>query len=284
MRRHIQASLVLAIFAAALCSTVAAAAEELVRFESAPFLMGQIQRRQAIERGESPPPPDTVEVEAYLSKPDGAGPFPAVVYLHGCGGLSKSTRHRIAELMTGWGYVTLAVDSFATRGLKTSCDNYPAARQGDALAALRYLSAQGFVDPQRIAAVGSSQGAITALRLVSSAVNLFAVPDDLKFRAVVAYYPLCNVATEQLSLPTLVLIGELDDWTPAWVCERWMERRTGKGAPVKLVVYPGAYHNFDNPALGDGRQVLRHWLKYDADAAQRCIPEMHEFLVAQFAK
>src|SRR5258707_3911871 len=148
MRRHIQASLALAIFAAALCSCVDDAAEQLGRFESASFLMGQVQRGQAIERGESPPPPDTVEVEAYLSKPDGAGPFPAVVYLHGCGGLSKSTRHRIAELMTGWGYVTLAVDSFATRGLKTSCDNYPASRQGDGLAAFRYLSARPLADPE----------------------------------------------------------------------------------------------------------------------------------------
>jgi dienelactone hydrolase len=186
--------------------------------------------------------------------------------------------------MTGWGYVTLAVDSFATRGIKNDCNGFSSARLGDALAGLQYLSAQGFVDPQRIAMVGSSQGAITALKLVSTRPSLFAFPDDLKFKAVVAYYPQCYVATEQLTLPTIILIGERDDWTPAADCERWMERRAGKGAPVKLVVYPGAYHSFDNPNLGDGRKIFGHWLKYDADATERSVAEMHDFLAAQFAK
>jgi dienelactone hydrolase len=260
----------------------AASSEELVRFESVPFRAGESQQRQAVDRGKTPKPPDTVE--AYLSKPEGGGPFPAVVYLHGCGGLSKSTRDAIAELMTEWGYVTLAVDSFATRGLKHSCDNMMSAREGDALAALRHLSVQGFVDPQRIAVMGSSQGAIVALQLASTRPNFFAVPDDLKFKAVVAYYPECSFATDQLTLPTIILIGELDDWTPAADCERWMARRAGKGAPVRLVVYPGAYHSFDDPNLNDGLRVFGHWLKYDADAAQRSVMEMHDFLAAQFAK
>jgi dienelactone hydrolase len=280
--KHVRASITLTVLATMFCAQTAAAAEQLVRFESVPFRAGEIQQRQELERGKTPKPPDTIE--AYLSKPEGNGPFPAVVYLHGCGGLSRSTRNGVAELMTGWGYVTLAVDSFATRGLKHSCDNLMSVREGDALAALRHLSAQSFVDPQRIAVVGSSQGAIVALQLVSTRPNFFAVPDDLKFKAVVAYYPECTFATEQLTLPTIILIGELDDWTPARDCERWMERRAGKGAPVKLVVYPGAYHGFDNPNWSDGLRVFGHWIKYDADAAQRSVTEMHNFLAAQFAK
>ena len=279
MRRPVMASLAL-IFVAAFCR--APSAEELVRFESVPFRADEIRQRGEIERGKTPKPPDTVE--AYLSKPEGGGPFPAVVYLHGCGGLSKSTRDDIAGLMTGWGYVTLAVDSFATRGLTHSCDNLMSGREGDALAALRHLSALSFVDPQRIAVMGSSQGAIVALQLASTRPNFFAIPDDLKFKAVVAYYPECSFATEELTLPTVILIGELDDWTPAADCERWMARRAGKGAPVRLVVYPGAYHGFDNPNWGDGLRVFGHWIKYDADATQRSVTEMRDFLAAQFAK
>jgi len=280
--KHVNVSVALSVLATIFGAQTAAAAEELIRFESVPLRIGEIEQRAEIERGKAPKPPDTVE--AYLSKPEGGGPFPAIVYLHGCGGLSKSTRDDIATLMTGWGYVTLAVDSFATRGLKDSCYNLPSAREGDALAALRYLSAQGFVDPQRIAAMGSSQGASVALQMVSTRPNFFAVPDDLKFKAVVAYYPLCSDATEQLTRPTLILIGELDDWTPASDCERWMARRTGKGAPVKLVIYPGAYHGFDDPDLVDGLRAFGHWIKYDADATQRSVTEMHDFLAAQFAK
>jgi dienelactone hydrolase len=285
MRKHFPVFLILNILTSIVSAwSVAASAEELVRFDSAPFLLGQIQQRQARERGETPSqPPDTIE--AYLSKPEGNGPFPAVVYLHGCGGLTNYTRHRVADLMTGWGYVVLAVDSFATRGIKHSCDQNMPGRQGDAWGALRYLSSLGFVDPERIAIVGASQGGIVGLQLASTrAVDIFAIPEGPKFRALVAYYPWCSVASEQLTIPALVLIGEVDDWSSASECERWLQRRADRGAPVKLVIYPGAYHDFDNPGLADGRRMYGHWLKYDADAAQRAISEMHDFLQAQFAK
>jgi dienelactone hydrolase len=285
MRKHFPVFLILNILAWIPCAWPAAAMaeEELVKFDSAPFLMGQIQQRQARERGETPTIiADTIE--GYLSKPDGSGPFPAVVYLHGCGGLSQSTRHRVADLMTGWGYVVLAVDSFATRGIKQSCDQMRPNRQGDAWGALSYLSGLGFVDPNRIAIVGSSQGAMVALRIASErSVDIFAVPEQPKFRALVAYYPMCRVASDQLTIPAIVLIGELDDWAPASDCENWMRRRAGKGAPVKLVTYPRAYHAFDVPSLGDGRRMFGHWLKYDADATERSVSEMHDFLQAQFA-
>ena len=88
--------------------------------------------------------------------------------------------------------------------------------QADALGALLYLSKLDFVDPKRIAVVGSSQGGEGALQLASThAVELFAFPDNLKFKAAVAYYPPCSVATDQLTIPTIILIGELDDWAPA---------------------------------------------------------------------
>jgi dienelactone hydrolase len=272
------------VLAIALCGlTVCAQAEQLVKFESAPYIAGQIQQRQAIERGETLAKLSAT-IEGYLSKPDGAGPFPAIIYLHGCSGLSKNTRARVADLMMGWGYVSLAVDSFASRGIKEACNGGMPPRQADALGALRYLSNLSFVDPKRIAVVGSSQGGIVALRLASTNdVKLFDIPDDLKFKAAVAYYPLCGVASQRLSIPTVILIGELDDWTPAKDCEHWMVWRAGKGAPVKLVIYPGAYHAFDVPALRSGIRLFGHWLKYDADAAARSISEMHDFLASQLS-
>jgi dienelactone hydrolase len=277
--------LAVVVLAIALCGLIVRAqAEELVKFDSAPYMVGQIQQRQAIERGETLAKlPATIE--GYLSKPDGNGPFPAVVYLHGCSGLSKNTRARVADLMMGWGYVSLAVDSFASRGIKEACNGGMPPRQADALGALRYLSNLSFVDPKRIAVVGSSQGGIVALRLASTSdVKLFDIPDDLKFKAAVAYYPLCGVASRHLSIPTVIMIGELDDWTPAKDCEHWRVWRAGKGAPVKLVIYPGAYHAFDVPALRGGIRLFGHWLKYDADAAARSISEMHDFLAAQLGK
>jgi dienelactone hydrolase len=270
-----------------LCTNAVTSAQELVRFESAPVRLGQLQQRLARERGEAPKTADTIE--GYLAKPEGDGPFAAIVYLHGCDGLSKDAPKFIAQFMTGLGYVSLAVDSFATRGIKEACTRpLPAltlAREGDALGALSHLSKLPFVDPQRIAVLGGSQGGMVALQLASTKqVEIFDFPRDLKFRAAVAYYPLCGVASEELNVPTLILIGELDDWTPAKDCELWMKRRADRGAPVKLVVYPGAYHAFNVPAFADGREMLGHWLKYDAKAARSAVQEMQSFLTAQFSR
>lgn len=276
---------VCAIVTAAACApnTCARAADELVRFNAAPYIVGQLQQRRAIERGEMAVA-TTEAVEGYLSKPDGDGPFPAVIYLHGCSGLSLAARKRFSELLTGWGYVSLAVDSFATRGMEEACDRPMPDRQADAWGALLYLAKLPFVDRGRIAVVGSSQGGIVALRLASTHdVKLFDIPDGLDLKIAVAFYPRCSVASEQLAIPTLILIGELDDWTPAKNCEQWMALRNGRGAPVRFIVYPGAYHAFDFPGLGGGLWRFGHWLKYDAEAARSATAEMHDFLAAHLS-
>jgi dienelactone hydrolase len=158
-------------------------------------------------------------------------------------------------------------------------------RQADAWGALLYLSKLPFVDRERIAVVGSSQGASTAMRLASTHDGKrFDVPGGLNFNAAVAFYPLCSVASQNLSIPTLILIGELDDWTPAKNCEQWSGRRKQDDVPVKLVVYPGAYHAFDFAGLRDGISRFGHWLKYDAEAARRSTAETHDFLAAHLSK
>jgi len=68
-----------------LCAqTARAPADELVQFDSAAYRVGQLQQRLARERAETMAEVPRTTIEGYLSKPDGSGPFPAVVYLHGC--------------------------------------------------------------------------------------------------------------------------------------------------------------------------------------------------------
>src|SRR3954471_15522789 len=54
-------------------------------------------------------------IQGYLAKPDGAGPFPAVIGLHGCAGMHDTTKQKLAHDLVAWGYVILLVDSYATR-------------------------------------------------------------------------------------------------------------------------------------------------------------------------
>ena len=89
----------------------------------------------------------------------------------------------------------------------------PALRARDAFGAARYLRKQPGVQADRIAVVGFSHGGSTAMRAAQANTN--ANLDIAPFVAAVAYYPGCNTpAQRDVGVPTLVLIGELDDWTP----------------------------------------------------------------------
>src|SRR3989442_2083425 len=60
------------------------------------------------------------QIPVTLSKPDGPGPFPAVVIVHDCSGLgprSSGAPDRWARELLGRGYVVLIPDSFTTRGV-----------------------------------------------------------------------------------------------------------------------------------------------------------------------
>jgi dienelactone hydrolase len=95
---------------------------------------------------------------------------------------------------------------------------------------------------------------------------------------------MCGIMTVDLVRPALILIGERDDWTPARDCELWTKWQAKRGAPIKLVVYPGVYHAFDNSALANGKESFGHWVKYDASAASGSVQEMQSFLASQFSR
>ena len=109
-----------------------------------------------------------------------------------------------------------------------------------------------------------------------------------KFRAAVAFYPPCTPFNDDMTVPVLIMIGELDDWTPARECRNIIEgvdgygiaRQKGGGVPIKLIVYPGAFHAFDAPALKTPVELLGHHLEYNQAAADRAAVALHEFLDA----
>ncbi len=264
----------------ALCHTAHAA--ERVQFESARYQVGPLQRRLALERREPIIPAAPSIIDGFLTRPDGPGPFPAIVHLHGCGGLPDDVKRGANSLssdrLAAWGYVTLVVDSFTTRGINNTCLGELAPRTADAYGALAWLARQPFVDANRIAVIGFSAGGIATLSIAESRdFELFENEGEHGFKAAVAFYPAC-MSDNALKIPTLILTGELDDWTPAAACRATAARRIG-GSPVKLIVYPGAHHAFDTPR--PGRRYFGHWLEYNAAAAGAATEETRRFLAEQ---
>jgi dienelactone hydrolase len=186
------------------------------------------------------PPGRDVAVEMRVVRPEGAGPFPALVWLHGCGGLVRRARHaddwtrRLVRL----GYVVALPDSFSGRGYPSGiCGNGtrvpPEARADDAYAALRHLENRPDVAAGHIGLIGYSHGGWTVHG----------------FAAAIAFYPECAagawVRRYRAVAPLLILSGELDDWTPAAPCQRFAEQAQAHAQAVSIIVYPGAYHSFD---------------------------------------
>jgi dienelactone hydrolase len=224
----------------------------------------------------------------YLTRPDAglsamlgsrsnrAGPHPAVVVLHGCGGFSSHSA-KIADQMGSWGYVALTVDSLGPRRITNHCGGGLFLDQAfDAYAALRYLSQLDFVDPARVAVLGQSMGRSAALYAVDR--DLAAQYFDQRFRAAIAYYPGCGIPAASMTAPTLILIGEADDWNTAERCREMAAHSRPDGATIALRVYEGAYHAFDVAQLKPGIRSLGHWLEYNEPAAGDAEKKLRTFL------
>ena len=203
-----------------------------------------------------------ITLRGEIFRPEGAGPFPAIVALHGCGGLYGKTgglspRHEDwAKRLAGAGFLVVFPDSFGSRNLDAQCQTNErtvrASREriGDALAAGNYLASRPDVKQGAITLLGWSNGVSTVLyTLRETARGRAAQP----FAKAIAFYPGCRAPLERADWHThislLLLIGEADDWTPVGPCQGLASNAAAESEPVTLVTYPGAYHDFDHPDL-----------------------------------
>ena len=241
-------------------------------------------------QGGSPP----LELRAQLIRPEGDGRYPAVVMLHGCRGIRPYQRGW-ADKVAGWGYVTLLVDSFMTRDHDAAVCGHISEylvrgarndRVGDAYGALDYLASLPFVDPDRITIMGWSHDAV----LRAAQAPLEKDQRQRRFRAAIAFHPACHLVGEQpLTAPTLVMVGERDQWTPAVDCARLAAAENHAPPGVELVIYENAQHGFDDPDLSEPLHLDDAWnpnrpgkrgatLAYDQKAREKAIEQVRSFL------
>src|ERR1700676_2627215 len=202
-------------------------------------------------------------LHALLYKPGGNGPFPAVIALHGCGGLAAHAeqiqpRYRDwAEQLLRTGKAVLLPDSYGSRQLGPQCrvnakEHRVLARRervADILAARQWLVQQPWVSRVRIGLVGWANGASAVLWAVRPQLPSKADPD---FRSAIAFYPDCRLSSGlgwSARGPSLVLIGANDDLSSPAACRQMIDGARGRSALARIVVYPGAYHDFDQANL-----------------------------------
>jgi dienelactone hydrolase len=206
----------------------------------------------------------------WFETSSGTAAAPALVLLHGCGGMYASRDRagaktprlspRFAELaveLNAAGVHVLAIDSLSPRGETELCTQRigerrvtQRERRRDALGALAWLARQPGVDASRLGLLGWSNGGSTVLaatNLQHPEVRRTAWRPSLA----VAFYPGCTAEQARGYEPAaslLMLLGADDDWTPPGPCEdlaRASSNRVAPGLAPQLEVYAGAVHGFD---------------------------------------
>jgi dienelactone hydrolase len=172
----------------------------------------------------------------------------AVVFQHGCGGPGAngrlSLRHQAAmDWAAERGLIGLHVDSLTPRGEKEICTQKFSERKivqkhrvADAYAALRYLAAHPQVDASKIVLWGWSHGGSSVLGAMNSAAATpVANSETLRFASAISFYPGCS-AFAQSRTPYRVSSPKALG-----------EAAARAGQPLTVVLYPDAYHGFDDP-------------------------------------
>jgi carboxymethylenebutenolidase len=243
-------------------------------------------------------------LKGYVFRPahPGAERLPAVVMMHGRAGAysqlangtydatTLSKRHKFwGETLAREGYIAVLVDGFGPRGYphgfaQHSYSERPpeldetTVRPLDAYGALAYLRSRPDVDPKAIALLGWSNGGSATLAAMAADTPALTDPNpQTGFRGALAFYPACGLKGKFDEgylpyAPVRVFIGAADEEVSPKRCEELVEKSEVKGGDIKISVYPGATHDFDDP----GKK--RASVDANAEAVSDALPKVLRFL------
>jgi carboxymethylenebutenolidase len=189
--------------------------------------------------------PPYSEALAEIRRPAGPPPYPVVVILSGCAGITNNERDWSVRLVS-WGYAAAVIDAFYHRHLKPLCDRTRLPidmRARDAINLAAYLATLPDFASARMGVMGFSAGGQAAL---------YAALEDSPFSASVAYYPPCLLPPgSRFSIDAQVLVGSDDYPHIVRSCGEMAKALAGTAHAPRIKFYPGAQHIFDTPG-GDG--------------------------------
>ncbi len=225
----------------------------------------------------SAPPEDAVG-RLFLPRDASAqNPVPAVVLLHGAGGVISTREPTYAQQLANLGVAALVVDSFAARRDRAASfverllEITEVMLVADAYAALAYLDSRPEVDADRVVLTGFSYGGMASTFALYSQVAEALALNGRRFAGHVAFYAPCIarfVRTETTGAPLLMLWGDGDAIVDPERCAEIAEDLEGGGSSVESIVYPGAVHQWDGRFPGPrliGRNLAPCSFRVDED-------------------
>ncbi|MGC1354497.1 MAG: dienelactone hydrolase family protein [Xanthobacteraceae bacterium] len=267
----------LALLLTVACSQICA--QEAAKFGPTPTLVVIPETYKGVE----------IQLRTWVQTPSGAGPFNTVMLVPGCNGLDTNGWEQM-QTWAAWlmrlNYAVMMIDSFTPRNVTNTCGNGETVQgqlhAADLYTAATYISRLPQFRGRKIGAMGFSHGGWGILEAASDRISGI---DELRARlakehigiaAFVAVYPACyRHIRSSFAVPLLIIIGENDDWTPAWPCRQLAAYPRLPGPELYLKIYPRAFHVFDVDK--PPRRYVGHELEYNAEATANARREIQDF-------
>lgn len=207
-------------------------------------------------------------LQAELLLPNGDKPAAFVILLHGCTGAKPPVfarwAKRVADVLLDLRFGVLVLDSFTTRGVKSTCGSpnyhWGVRRVEDAYSAAQYLVDAKLAKPDDIFLIGRSNGALTAIMATED----FEVRNhEHHFAATFAISPTClGLEKSKFASPFVVFIGDEDDAAVDISACSILADRTE--ASTQVIQFKGVTHGYEDVGV---ETIFHGWrMKYDADA------------------
>ena len=176
--------------------------------------------------------------------------FPLIIGVAGSLGWRKH-HYEYIKMYQEMGFATFELNSFQSRNITSTVGSQveitTATMILDAYRAFEKLAKHPNIDKDRVSITGWSLGGAVTLFSAWKPVKE-AITSDLKFASHLAFYPPCFFDpenTEFTDSPIHILIGELDNWTPADPCLNFVNK-ISNNSNVDLTIYANSHHSFDS--------------------------------------
>lgn len=194
-----------------------------------------------------------VEIPALIARPADEGKYPAVLFQHGRRGLDDLVTLHVKRLAAR-GFVVLAPDVFSGRFVEKFPIEHDYSLEGDVNKGVDHLLSLPDISSDRICLYSHTRGGYMALKV--------AVTYQRQNNAVacfVSYYPHMQdpnapepmqvyryaLEADDLKIPTLLFIGDQEQYQRRRSIETAVKSLQEKGRPVQLFIYPGVGRGFD---------------------------------------
>ena len=258
---------------------------QIIKFEGIKYPLTMVQKEQGKK-------PTSGTYYIFHFKPLKNKPSPYVVIIPTSGGITKAaavTFERYKNKLLDNGFGVIILDQFYNTGIeKGTSSQGPLASMG-ALSIIEYIKQNhSNLSNNKFGIMGGSRGGMTVLSLASPLVRENFIYKNVKqwFDAGVAFYPSCG--KQELTMPVVVFIGELDEWVSATNCKMWKKRdqKQISSGMLEIYIYKNAHHAFNRELIKelyrptkDDHDLPGRAVQYNKKADKHSQKKMIEFFI-----